>query len=129
MTTQQPSTDDPRTLLARMMQKELCVVLNKALVEPAALQPYLLAHLHYVIDLEKRGVLFASGPFSDAAGQLTGSGLTIIRASSFEEAEAIANDDPFAKSGLRKPEIQRWTVNEGRIHVSVDLSDRGGVLT
>ncbi len=74
MTTQQPSTDDPRTLLARMMQKELFVVLNKALVEPAALQPYLLAHLHYVIDLEKRGVLFASGPFSDAAGRLTGAG-------------------------------------------------------
>jgi uncharacterized protein YciI len=128
MTTAQTTTADPSALLARMMKKELFVILNTPLVEPADLRAHLVEHLNYMIELEKRGVLFASGPFSGPDGRPTGSGLTIVRAASFEEAEAIANGDPFAKAGLRRSEIRRWTVNEGRIHVSVDLSDCQGTL-
>ncbi|MBF9234850.1 YciI family protein [Microvirga alba] len=121
-------SEDPQALLARMMRKQLFVILNSAVAEPAALRPYLAEHLNYLIDLEKRGILFASGPFSDENGQLTGDGLTIVRATSFEDAMKIANEDPFTRSGLRKPTVRQWTVNEGRIQISVDLSDCRGDL-
>jgi uncharacterized protein YciI len=128
MTIDQQLPEDPQTLLARMMQKKMFVILSSIQAEPEALRPHLASHLKYLIDLEKRGILFASGPFSNAEGQLTGDGLTIVRAASFEEAVKIANEDPFTLCGLRTPSVRRWTVNEGRIQVSVDLSDCRGDL-
>ena len=35
-------------------------------------------HLEYMIGLEKKGVLFASGPLADAEGKTRGDGLTMI---------------------------------------------------
>jgi hypothetical protein len=43
---------------------------------------------------------------------------------SFEEAEAIAKEDPLHKAGLRTFTLQKWRVNEGRITVTVDFSDQ-----
>ncbi|WP_292182276.1 YciI family protein [Mesorhizobium sp.] len=122
---------DTRTaaeLLSGMMRKELFLISNRSLVDPRALQSELRAHLLYIIGLEQAGVLFASGPVLDESGEMTGDGVTIVRAASFEEARLIAKDDPFVAAGLREPSIHRWVVNEGRITVSVDLSNRGGAL-
>jgi hypothetical protein len=47
-----------------------------------------------------------------------------LRAGSFAEAEAIANEDPLHKAGLRTFTLQKWRVNEGRITVTVDFSDQ-----
>lgn len=120
--------DDAKTLLARMMRKELYVILNKTLVAPAELQSKLAAHLAYMIKLEKRGALFASGPLTDGKGNLTGDGLTIVRAKSHEAAQSIADGDPFVRADMRKAEVKRWIVNEGRVTVQVDLSDCRGDL-
>jgi hypothetical protein len=60
---------------------------------------------------------------------MTGAGLTIVRAASFEEAEKLAKEDPFVISGQRRPTVRRWIVNEGRISVSIDLSDTSATLT
>jgi uncharacterized protein YciI len=81
-----------------------------------------------MIDLEKRGTLFASGPLTDGDGNFTGDGLTIIRAKSHKAAQSIADGDPFVRAEMRKAEVKRWTVNEGRITVQVDLSDCRGYL-
>jgi uncharacterized protein YciI len=77
-----------------------------------------------MIDLEKRGVLFASGPFLAGKDVLPGTGMTIVRAASLEEAEAIAMEDPFNKSGLRIFEVRTWQLNEGSFTVTVNYSDR-----
>lgn len=110
-------------LMSRMMKKELFVILNTAVVSAAELRGNLKAHLDYLISLEKQGVLFASGPLFASGGEMTGEGLTIIRAGSYEEAKKIAAADPFVVAGQRTPVVKRWIVNEGRISVTVDISD------
>jgi uncharacterized protein len=77
-----------------------------------------------MIDLEKRGMLFASGPLSDGAGPPTGAGLTILRTTSAQEARKLAEADPLVASGLRTFELKEWTVMEGTLGLRVRLSDQ-----
>jgi uncharacterized protein YciI len=86
--------------------------------------PLLPDHLNYMIDLEKRGMLFASGPFQAGKDLLPGTGMTILKVGSLEEAEAIAREDPLNKSGLRTFEVRTWQLNEGSFTVTVNYSDR-----
>ncbi len=111
-------------LNSRMLQKELYVVLTTPVKPMSELMPLLPDHLTYMIDLEKRGVLFASGPFLAGKDVLPGTGMTIVRAASLEEAEAIAMEDHFNKSGLRIFEVRTWQLNEGSFTVTVNYSDR-----
>jgi hypothetical protein len=48
----------------------------------------------------------------------------VLRADSFEEAEAIAKGDPLHMAGLRTFTLQKWRINEGCITVTVHLSDQ-----
>ena len=57
-------------LMRKMMRKKLYVVLSKPAVPPEKLKPFLMAHLEYMIGLEKRGLVFASGPL--AVGERAG---------------------------------------------------------
>lgn len=115
-------------LMRPMMKRELYVILNRPLVPMAEMRPHLHAHLVYMVELEKSGVLFASGPLSGPGGETRGEGLTIVRAASLAEAEAIAGRDPFVLAGQREPQVRKWTVNEGRITVSVDISNTAATL-
>ncbi len=112
-----------KELLGQMMAKEYYLIENRMLVAPSELGAHLEAHLEFMIGLEKDGTLFLSGPLYDREGKMTGEGITVVRAGSFEEAEEIAARDPFVVAGLRQPTVHRWVVNEGRVSVSVDLSD------
>src|SRR5882672_5817312 len=85
------------------------------------LKPYLADHLAYMIELERQGKLFASGPFGDGT---KGDGMTIVRAANDEEAREIALRDPFVVNGIRTFTIQPWTVMEGSLSVTVSFSDR-----
>ena len=121
------STDDldgktAQQMLAGMMAIELFLVHNTCLVEPSELTPLLAEHLRYMIRLERRGVSFASGPLMDAEGNMTGDGITVLRASSLAQATDIAHNDPFFKNGLRRLSIQKWVVNEGHLSIGVNLS-------
>ena len=115
-------------LLGRMMAREFYLIENRLLTRPEDLQTKLKEHLLYMIDLEKAGTLFLSGPLSDATGAMTGEGVTIIRASSFDEANEIACRDPFVVAGFREPKIRRWVVNEGRVGLRIDLSDGSAAI-
>jgi hypothetical protein len=119
-------TDEARAaaLLQKMLRKKLYVVLSKPRVAATQLQPVLAAHLDYMIDLEKRGVIFASGPLGDADQPPQGEGLTILRAANAAEARAIAEGDPFFKNGLRTFELKEWTVMEGMLGLRVNFSDQ-----
>ena len=111
-------------LQRRMLQKVFYAVFTTPLRPMSELATVLPEHLEYMIDLEKRGILFASGPFLADEHVQAGTGMTIIRASSREEAEAIARQDPFNKSGMRSFEIRAWQLNEGSFTVTLNYSDR-----
>ena len=119
-------TDDARAaaLMQKMLRKKLYVVLSKPLVAPEQLRPVLAAHLDYMIDLEKRGVIFASGPLADPERPPQGEGLTIVRAANAADVRAIAEADPFFKNGLRTFELKEWTVMEGMLGLRVNYSDQ-----
>jgi uncharacterized protein YciI len=116
-------------LTRKMLRKKFYVVLSKPAVAPDKLQPYLSAHLEYMIGLEKRGLVFASGPLADGEGPPTGQGLTVLRAKDADEARALAEADPFFINGLRSFELKEWTVMEGTLGVRVNLSDQSIEVT
>jgi uncharacterized protein YciI len=111
-------------LTGKMLRRKFFAVLSKASATPDKLKALLPAHLEYMIGLEKRGVLFASGPLSDGAGPPSGAGLSILRAGSAEEARAFAEADPFVSSGLRSFELKEWTIMEGTLGLRVNFSDQ-----
>jgi uncharacterized protein YciI len=111
-------------LMRKMLRKKLYVLISKPAVPPEQLKPFLLAHLEYMIGLEKRGLVFASGPLADGAGPPTGHGLTVLRANSAAEARALAEADPFFVNKLRSFELKEWTIMEGSLSLRVNLSDQ-----
>jgi uncharacterized protein len=111
-------------LTAKMLRRKLYTVISQPSPAPQKLKPLLPAHLEYMIELEKRGLLFASGPLSDGAGPPNGAGLTILRAASAAEARALAEADPFVAHGLRTFELKEWTLMEGSLGLKVNLSDQ-----
>lgn len=89
------------------------------------LKPYLAEHLAYMIELERQGKLFASGPFGDGT---KGDGMTIIRAANADEAREVALRDPFVVNGIRTFKIEPWTLMEGSLSVTVNFSDRSATI-
>ncbi len=77
------------------------------------------AHLDWLEQLEANGTLLLSGPVDQDLG--LGRGLTVLRAGSRDNAEAIVADEPMARAGYRSNTVSSWTVNEGSITVRVDL--------
>lgn len=123
--------DDARSaeLMQKMLRKKLYVLLSKPLVAPDQLKPFLPAHLDYMIGLEKRGVVFASGPLADAEAPPAGHGLTVLRVKDAQAARAIAEADPFFLNGLRTFELKEWTMMEGTLGLRVNFSDRSVEVT
>ena len=124
----EPHSEAPATaeeLMAKMLKKRLYAIIWKSYGKPDLIKQNLARHLQYMIGLEKRGALFASGPFAPGDGAQIGDGLTILRAVSLDEARVFANSDPFVIAGARTYDIREWTVMEGRIGVTVSFSDGG----
>ncbi len=113
-----------RQLTERMLRKRLYVVLSKGGATPDQIGAVLPQHLEYMIGLEKKGVLFASGPLTAAVGAPAGDGLTILRAENADEARAIAEADPFVVNRLRTFEVREWTMMEGSLALTVNFSDQ-----
>lgn len=112
-------------LTQRMLKKKLYAVLSTPIEGGAEqLLAHLPAHLEYMIANEKKGIVFASGPLSETDGSQKGRGLTVLRATSREDAERIAAQDPFVVNGVRSFEVREWTVMEGSFGVTVNFSDQ-----
>ena len=112
-----------RALTQRMLRRKLYVVFSTATGSPDRLKDILPRHLEYMIDLERKGLVFASGPLT-TQGEPRGDGMTVLRSASAEEARKIAEADPFFVNGLRTFEVREWTVMEGSVGLTVNFSDQ-----
>ncbi|SDN22375.1 YciI family protein [Paenibacillus jilunlii] len=73
------------------------------------------AHVKHLQELERSGQLVMCGPFSDSPG-----GMVIIRAESREEAEQIAQRDPYILTGIRSYELRTWGLSHaGNRHMGI----------
>ena len=93
-----PSNVDPST--KGFLGKEMYLVVTRPVRSPE-IAKRLADHLAHQVDLEKRGIMFAAGPLYPRGSETPEAGMFVLRANSFEEAEAIANEDPLHKAGLR----------------------------
>jgi uncharacterized protein len=108
----------------RMLRKQLWVIISERVVSPAEMSNHLKVHLEYQISLEKKGIMYGAGPASLPGESAPAFGLIIIRAATWEEAKRIADSDPMHISGARTYKLYQWSMNEGRISVTLDFSDR-----
>ena len=111
-------------LHARMLKKRLWVVITKAVAPPDEVKRHLKAHLEHQIALEKAGIMYGAGPATMPGQTAASFGLIIIRAESEAEARRIADADPMHSSGVRRYELYAWSLNEGRISVTLNFSDQ-----
>jgi uncharacterized protein YciI len=95
-----PSNVDPAT--KSFLGKEMYLVVTRPVRSPE-IAKRLGDHLAHQIELEKRGIMFAAGPLYPRGSETPEAGMFVLRASSFEEAEAIAKEDPLHKAGQRGP--------------------------
>ena len=116
-----PSNVHPIT--AKLLGKEMYLVVVRPVRSPE-IEKKLAEHIAHQIDMEKRGIMFAAGPLYSRGSDIPEAGMFVLRASSFEEAEALANEDPLLKAGLRTFTLQKWRVNEGGFKVTINFSDQ-----
>ena len=110
-------------MLDKFLNKDFFVIVTRPCVSEE-IQKVIEQHLDNQIKLEKDGVMFAAGPLYEEGKEFASHGMFVIRADSFEEAKAIADEDPLHKMGLRTYTLHKWRINEGSYTVTVNYSDQ-----
>ena len=72
------------------------------------------AHIQYQLGLQRDGQAIAAGGLAPRDGDPV-IGLTILRASSLEEAQALADADPAVRAGRIIARVREWWVPAGRL--------------
>lgn len=122
----EPSDDKAQRLSKNFLRKRLFVMLRIPSQINLA-QAFFTEHLQWVIDSENRGEIFASGPFV-ANGRTPGKpgspagGMTMIRASTFDDAKVIADTDPYIVNDVVKYELKEWLLMEGSFNLKISFS-------
>ena len=111
-----------------MLQKDLYVIFTRPVAPREELLKLLPKHLARQVELEKEGILFAAGPMEPQDKDQVRTGMIIVRADSFDEADEIAKADPFHAAGLREYEIWNWSMNEGSFTVTINYSDQSAAV-
>ena len=119
-------TGDPHT--DTMLRKKLYVIFTKPVAPREEIRKILPEHLKRQVELEKKGILFAAGPMDPMDENKTRTGMIIVRANSFEEADEIAKGDPMHSSGVREYEIWQWSLNEGSYSVTINYADQSASI-
>jgi len=60
-------------------------------------------HLAYLEQKRNEGLVFATGRFVDGWG-----GMVIYKVETLEQAQELANNDPYVVQGARKCEVREW---------------------
>ena len=108
----------------RMLRKQLWVIITERAVPPDEMNKHLKAHLEHQISLEKQGIMYGAGPAIVPGEKAPAFGLIIIRAKDADEARKIADSDPMHVAGVRTYKLYQWSMNEGRLNITLDFSDR-----
>jgi uncharacterized protein YciI len=119
-----PDNREIEALHERMLRKQLWVIITKRVAPPEEMRRHLKAHLEHQISLEKQGIMYGAGPATAPGENEPAFGLIIIRASSADEARRIADRDPMHAAGVRTYTLYQWSMNEGRLNITLDFSDR-----
>ena len=111
------------------LQKQFYVYFTKPVNGMGPVMKNLKDHLALQIEIEKKGIMFAAGPHREKDKEndedsWAGEGMIIIRADSLEEATKIAESDPMHSSGARSFTIKPWLMNEGKLSIEINFSDR-----
>ena len=106
----------------KMLHKRLYIIFSEPTENTGDRRKVFPKHIAYQLEIERKGILFAAGPFVNAKGKPQGPGMIVIRAKSMAEAKRVAEADPFHKLGFRKFRIQAWEVNEGGFNINVKFS-------
>ena len=116
--------ENPR---ARLLGRDYWLVLSTPAraTTGADIEHHVDEHVTWLLQLEADGVVVMSGPLTSGPGVRAGSGVTVMRAASEEQAREIAQADPFVVAGLRTVEVFGWRVNEGSIQVELSLGTGG----
>ena len=112
----------------KMLQKDLYVIFTRPVAPREKIMELLPKHLERQVELEKQGILFAAGPMEPQEKDKPRTGMIIIRADSFEDAHAIAMEDPLHAAGLREFDIWNWSMNEGSFTVTISYSDQSAAI-
>ena len=110
-----------------MLNRTLFVAVSTLVGSKEQLGALLEEHLAFMIGLEEKGVLFASGPFMEN-NVSDGGGMSIVRAVSANEARTILDRDPLVVAKVRKYDLREWHLMEGNIQVTVLASQQRGAL-
>ena len=106
----------------KMLHKRLYVIFSEPTEKTGDRRKVFPKHIAYQLEIERKGILFAAGPFVNSKGKPQGPGMIVIRAKSMAEAKKVAEADPFHKLGFRKFRIQAWEINEGGFNINVKFS-------
>ena len=107
----------------KMLHKRLYVIFSEPTEKTGDRRKVFPKHIAYQLEIERKGILFAAGPFVNSKGKPQGPGMIVIRAKSMAEAKRVAEADPFHKLGFRKFRIQAWEINEGGFNIKVKFSN------
>jgi uncharacterized protein YciI len=105
------------------MLKTSFFAMFRTLKDAAKMKSVWVEHVKWLIDLEKRDLVFASGPLLKRDGSQD-PGLTIFRVATFADAERLATEDPFVMHGGVDYQVRCWPFGIGRINLAVDFSDQ-----
>jgi uncharacterized protein len=105
------------------MIRKCYYLMHRRPLEPQRKAEVMLEHFQWIVELEKRGQIVFSGALFDREG-VQGEGLTLLRARDWDEAERLAETDPFVMAGAVSFSIDRWVIGGGSLTVSISLSDQ-----
>jgi catechol 2,3-dioxygenase-like lactoylglutathione lyase family enzyme/uncharacterized protein YciI len=108
--------------LAKMARPTLyaCISQVGPVPRPSPQIDVILEHLEWITDLERQGLVYASGPFVTPEQSMQGDGLLIIRADSLPHAKEIFAQDPIHQGGYREAHVFGWQLHQGHLN---DLFD------
>ena len=124
-----PSAEQARAhpLLARSAMLRLFVMMRRVL-DAERMRSVRDEHLRWMVEHERRGILFLSGPLVSLDGTIALNGMTALRAADAAAARRIADDEPYIKHGAMTYELCEWTIAEGALPLLVTLSDSSVVV-
>ena len=107
-----------------MLSRQLYFYISIPIQGPTRVMQQVEVHLQHLYRLEREGLLYAAGPFSDcnSDSDFPGGGIIILRAKNMEHAKQIADSDPFHVTGCRTYQLYPWVNNEGRDQIDFTKS-------